>query len=190
MWKCIILSQVAWVTKSGQSDLAEPIAIRPTSETVMYPSFAKWIKSHRDLPLRINQWCNIVVSMLVFISTQICPSYCQIWFWVFIWNTCNKIFFWIFTLICGKVFGLSNWLLIWMKRNSNGKKIILMLTFFSTVVDIICYVSCDKPTDSLYLNKRRKSYTKLFKFFMKMLKEQSSLHSIATYEEKQFGIFY
>ncbi|KAK6998090.1 bifunctional glutamate/proline--tRNA ligase [Biomphalaria glabrata] len=52
--------EVAWVTKSGQSDLAEPIAIRPTSETVMYPSFAKWIKSHRDLPLRLNQWCNVV----------------------------------------------------------------------------------------------------------------------------------
>jgi hypothetical protein len=36
---------------SGQSDLAEPIAIRPTSETIMYPFFAKWIRSHRDLPL-------------------------------------------------------------------------------------------------------------------------------------------
>ncbi|XP_023226896.1 bifunctional glutamate/proline--tRNA ligase-like [Centruroides sculpturatus] len=52
--------EVAWVTKSGDSDLAEPIAIRPTSETVMYPSYAKWIKSHRDLPLQLNQWCNIV----------------------------------------------------------------------------------------------------------------------------------
>ncbi|KAH7960307.1 hypothetical protein HPB49_018598 [Dermacentor silvarum] len=52
--------EVAWVTKSGNSDLAEPIAIRPTSETVMYPSYAKWIQSHRDLPLQLNQWCNIV----------------------------------------------------------------------------------------------------------------------------------
>ncbi|KFD45817.1 hypothetical protein M513_13298 [Trichuris suis] len=52
--------EVAWVTKSGKSDLAEPVAIRPTSETVMYPSFARWIQSHRDLPLKINQWCNIV----------------------------------------------------------------------------------------------------------------------------------
>ncbi|XP_061172906.1 bifunctional glutamate/proline--tRNA ligase-like [Saccostrea echinata] len=52
--------EVAWVTKSGKSDLAVPIAIRPTSETVMYPSYAKWIKSHRDLPLRLNQWCNVV----------------------------------------------------------------------------------------------------------------------------------
>lgn len=52
--------EVAWVTKSGQSDLAEPIAIRPTSETVIYPSFAKWCQSHRSLPIKVNQWCNIV----------------------------------------------------------------------------------------------------------------------------------
>ena len=52
--------EVAWVTKAGQSDLEEPIAIRPTSETVMYPYFAKWIQSHRDLPLKVNQWNNVV----------------------------------------------------------------------------------------------------------------------------------
>ena len=52
--------EVAWVTKSGQSDLQEPIAIRPTSETIMYPSFSKWIHSHRDLPLKLNQWTNVV----------------------------------------------------------------------------------------------------------------------------------
>lgn len=52
--------EVAWVTKSGQSEMPEPVAIRPTSETVMYPAFAKWVQSHRDLPLRLNQWCNIV----------------------------------------------------------------------------------------------------------------------------------
>ncbi|CAB4070099.1 EPRS [Lepeophtheirus salmonis] len=52
--------EVAWVTKSGDTEMAEPIAIRPTSETVMYPTFAKWIQSHRDLPLKINQWCNVV----------------------------------------------------------------------------------------------------------------------------------
>merc|ERR1711963_376028 len=52
--------EVAWVTRSGQSELAEPIAIRPTSETVMYPSYAKWIQSYRDLPLRLNQWNNVV----------------------------------------------------------------------------------------------------------------------------------
>lgn len=52
--------EVAWVTRSGQSELAEPIAIRPTSETVMYPSFAKWVQSRRDLPIRLNQWNNVV----------------------------------------------------------------------------------------------------------------------------------
>ncbi|KAL9656291.1 hypothetical protein ABK040_007904 [Willaertia magna] len=52
--------EVAWVTKCGSSDMEEPIAIRPTSETIMYPSYAKWIKSHRDLPLRLNQWTNVV----------------------------------------------------------------------------------------------------------------------------------
>lgn len=45
---------------SGKTDLEEPIAIRPTSETVMYPYFSKWIRSHRDLPLKINQWCSVV----------------------------------------------------------------------------------------------------------------------------------
>lgn len=52
--------EVAWVTRSGDSELAEPIAIRPTSETIMYPAFAKWIQSHRDLPLKLNQWSNVV----------------------------------------------------------------------------------------------------------------------------------
>lgn len=52
--------EVAWVTKSGKTDLPEPIAIRPTSETIMYPSYAKWIHSHRDLPLCLNQWTNVV----------------------------------------------------------------------------------------------------------------------------------
>ena len=52
--------EVAWITKAGDAELANPIALRPTSETVMYPYFAKWIRSHRDLPLRLNQWCNVV----------------------------------------------------------------------------------------------------------------------------------
>lgn len=55
--------EVAWVTKSGESELAEPIAIRPTSETVMYPAYAKWIQSYRDLPLKLNQWNNVVVRI-------------------------------------------------------------------------------------------------------------------------------
>lgn len=53
-------AEVAWVTKSGKSELALPVAIRPTSETVMYPAFKNWITSHRDLPLKLNQWCNVV----------------------------------------------------------------------------------------------------------------------------------
>ena len=52
--------EVAWVTKSGKNDLDRPIAIRPTSETAMYPYFAQWIRSHRDLPLRLNQWTSVV----------------------------------------------------------------------------------------------------------------------------------
>ncbi|KAI9460817.1 hypothetical protein HD554DRAFT_2206822 [Boletus coccyginus] len=49
-----------WVTRAGSSDLEEPIAIRPTSETVMYPYYSKWVKSHRDLPLKLNLWNNVV----------------------------------------------------------------------------------------------------------------------------------
>ncbi|XP_015186002.1 PREDICTED: bifunctional glutamate/proline--tRNA ligase isoform X2 [Polistes dominula] len=52
--------EVAWVTKCGDSDMAEHIAIRPTSETVMYPAFSKWIRSDTELPLRLNQWSNVV----------------------------------------------------------------------------------------------------------------------------------
>jgi prolyl-tRNA synthetase len=52
--------EVAWVTQAGDSPLAERLAVRPTSETIMYPSYSKWIRSWRDLPLRLNQWCNVV----------------------------------------------------------------------------------------------------------------------------------
>ena len=45
---------------SGDKPLEKKIAIRPTSETVMYPYYAKWIRSHRDLPLRLNQWNSVV----------------------------------------------------------------------------------------------------------------------------------
>lgn len=44
----------------GNTPLEKKIAIRPTSETVMYPYYAKWIRSHRDLPLRLNQWNSVV----------------------------------------------------------------------------------------------------------------------------------
>jgi prolyl-tRNA synthetase len=45
---------------SGDKDLEFPVAVRPTSEAVMYPYYSKWIRSHRDLPLRLNQWNSVV----------------------------------------------------------------------------------------------------------------------------------
>ena len=52
--------EVAWVTMGGDTPLEEKLALRPTSETIMYATFAKWIRSWRDLPVKINQWCNII----------------------------------------------------------------------------------------------------------------------------------
>lgn len=52
--------EVAWVTHAGNSELDERLAVRPTSETIMYPSYSEWIRSWRDLPLRLNQWCSVV----------------------------------------------------------------------------------------------------------------------------------
>jgi len=52
--------EVAWVTEGGSSKLDEKLAIRPTSETIMYDSYSKWIRSWRDLPLKLNQWVNVV----------------------------------------------------------------------------------------------------------------------------------
>lgn len=52
--------EVAWVTHSGETEFSERLAIRPTSETIMYVSYSKWIRSWRDLPLRYNQWNNVV----------------------------------------------------------------------------------------------------------------------------------
>src|SRR3989344_5941987 len=52
--------EVAWVTEVGNTKLNERLAVRPTSETIMYDSYSKWIRSHNDLPLRINQWNNVI----------------------------------------------------------------------------------------------------------------------------------
>ncbi|MEK6862254.1 MAG: proline--tRNA ligase [Nanoarchaeota archaeon] len=49
--------EVAWI---HDDETGEKLAIRPTSETIMYDAYSKWIRSHRDLPLRLNHWCNIV----------------------------------------------------------------------------------------------------------------------------------
>jgi len=53
-------AEVAWVTKGGETQLNEPLAVRPTSETIIHNTLPKWIRSHKDLPLRLNQWCNVV----------------------------------------------------------------------------------------------------------------------------------
>jgi len=52
--------EVAWVTEAGNTKLSERLAVRPTSEAIMYDSFSKWIRSWRDLPLKYNQWSNVV----------------------------------------------------------------------------------------------------------------------------------
>ena len=52
--------QVAWVTMGGDSTLEERLAVRPTSETIMYATYAKWIRSWRDLPIKLNQWNSVV----------------------------------------------------------------------------------------------------------------------------------
>lgn len=52
--------EVAWVTQAGNTKLNEKLAIRPTSEAIMYESYSKWIRSWRDLPLLLNQWNNVV----------------------------------------------------------------------------------------------------------------------------------
>ena len=52
--------QVAWVTRGGDEELAEPLVVRPTSEVIIGTLYAKWIQSWRDLPVLINQWANVV----------------------------------------------------------------------------------------------------------------------------------
>lgn len=52
--------EVAWVTHAGDTKLDIKLAIRPTSETIIYPYFSKWIRTYKDLPMKINQWCNVV----------------------------------------------------------------------------------------------------------------------------------
>ena len=52
--------ELAVVTHAGGEELAEPVVVRPTSETIVNTYFAKWIQSYRDLPLLINQWANVV----------------------------------------------------------------------------------------------------------------------------------
>lgn len=52
--------EVAWVTQAGSTKLKERLAIRPTSEAIMYDSYQKWIRSYRDLPLKLMQWNSVL----------------------------------------------------------------------------------------------------------------------------------
>lgn len=52
--------EVAVVTVAGGEELAEPLAIRPTSETIIGTMCSKWVQSYRDLPMKVNQWCNVM----------------------------------------------------------------------------------------------------------------------------------
>ncbi len=52
--------EVAVVTHAGGEELAEPLAIRPTSETIFGSMYSKWLQSYRDLPILINQWANVM----------------------------------------------------------------------------------------------------------------------------------
>ncbi|MEI6627304.1 MAG: proline--tRNA ligase, partial [bacterium] len=52
--------QVAVVTIGGGKQLEEPLIVRPTSETIIYDAYSRWIQSYRDLPMLINQWANVV----------------------------------------------------------------------------------------------------------------------------------
>lgn len=52
--------ELAVVTHAGGKELEEPLVVRPTSETIIHYMFAQWIKSWRDLPIKVNQWCSVV----------------------------------------------------------------------------------------------------------------------------------
>ena len=52
--------EVAWVTHGGYEELEERLAVRPTSESIIAPYLSQWIRSYRDLPMRVNQWCSVI----------------------------------------------------------------------------------------------------------------------------------
>jgi prolyl-tRNA synthetase len=52
--------ELAWVTRGGGEELEEPLAVRPTSETIIGHSYARWVQSYRDLPILINLWNNVM----------------------------------------------------------------------------------------------------------------------------------
>ena len=52
--------EVVVVTHAGGEELKEPFVVRPTSETIMYDAYSRWVESYKDLPILINQWANVV----------------------------------------------------------------------------------------------------------------------------------
>ena len=52
--------EVAVVTHAGGEELGEPLVLRPTSETIIWEAYSRWVQSYRDLPLLYNQWANVV----------------------------------------------------------------------------------------------------------------------------------
>ena len=52
--------ELAWVTIGGREDLEERLAVRPTSESIICDFYSRWVQSYRDLPVLVNQWCNVM----------------------------------------------------------------------------------------------------------------------------------
>src|SRR5215207_9855205 len=52
--------ELAWVTMGGREKLEERLAVRPTSESIICDFYSDWVQSYRDLPILINQWCNVM----------------------------------------------------------------------------------------------------------------------------------
>jgi len=59
--------EVAWVTRGGNHELPEPWAVRPSSEAIVCPSFAKWVQSYRDLPILLNQLSHRAVGAVIMV---------------------------------------------------------------------------------------------------------------------------
>src|SRR5258706_8127106 len=56
----VFAPECAWVTEGGREKLEERFAIRPTSEAIICHMYSRWIESYRDLPVLLNQWCNVM----------------------------------------------------------------------------------------------------------------------------------
>lgn len=83
--ECAVVTHHRLTAREGRlapdldSQLEEPLVIRPTSETIIGDAFSRWIQSHKDLPLLINQWCNVMrweMRTRLFLRTSefLCPG--------------------------------------------------------------------------------------------------------------------